>query len=92
MRRGSNSLPDGTISLTMACPEYWISSLIEYSLYGNCILATGPPPPTALAYDCLLDPFWRAGLTHSQLKFLHREGIRSQQDLLNLNPSYSRSL
>ena len=68
MHRGSNLLPDGTLSLTKVCPGYWISSLIEYSLEGNCVLATGPPPPIALASDLLLDPSWRAGLTHSQLK------------------------
>ena len=92
MRRGSNSLPDGTISLTMACPEYWISSLIEYSLEGNCVLATGPPPPIALASDRLLDPSWRAGLMHSELKYLHREGMHSHQVLLTLDASYSCSL
>ena len=32
MHRGSNSLPDGTLSFTKICPGYWISSLIEYSL------------------------------------------------------------
>ena len=92
MHRGSNSLPDGTLSLTKVCPGYWISSLIEYSLEGNCALATGPPSPTALASDRLLDPSWRAGLTHSQLKFLHHEGIHSQQDLLTLDISYSRTM
>ena len=56
MHRGSNLLPDGTLSLTKVCPGYWISSLIEYSLEGNCVLATGPPPPIAVASNLLLDP------------------------------------
>ena len=91
MQRGSSSLPDGTLSLSKVRPGYWISSLIEYSLEGNCVFATGPPRPHDPVCDRLTDASWRAGLTHSQLKFLHREGIHSQQDLLTLDATYTCS-
>eukprot|EP01042_Synura_sphagnicola_P000069 gene69-biopygen66 len=87
MRRGSTSLPDGTISLSKVRPGYWISSLIEYSLEGNSVLATGTPPPSDPACDCLLAPTWRAGLAHYQLKFLHQESFNLSTTCLPWMPA-----
>ena len=82
--RGTTITAGGSKCLSKICPGYWISSVVEYALEGDTLLAKGKID-LPCAGDILNNPTWRASLTHSQRKYLAREGINTQEDLVTLD-------
>jgi len=85
--RGTTITAGGSTCLAKICPGYWISSMVEYALEGDTLPAKGKTdlPDSG---DILDNPVWRASLTHSQRKYLAREGINTQEDLVPLDHNH----